>query len=176
MTNDLDIELFKAIEGLNIEKVKELIQQGVNINKAKNKYRPKHTPIHTASICTYEDSVKISKSIDLLQLLIDNGANVNLRNDDLETPLFESLFSSTKLIKILIENGAKINLQNIHGQTPLHLICGFNGCGKVNVLRLLLDNGADVFVKDFKSQTPLQLAMETEKHAIVELLLAYGAT
>jgi ankyrin repeat protein len=174
MTNEL--ELFKAIEGLNIEKVKELIQQGVNINKAKNKYRPKYTPIHTASICTYKEPVKISQSIALLQLLIDNGADVNLRNDDLETPLFESLFSSTSIIKILIENGAKINLQNIRGQTPLHLICGFNGCGKVDVLKLLLDNGADVFVKDFKRQTPLQLAMETEKSAIIELLLEYGAT
>ena len=55
-------------------------------------------------------------------LLIENGADLNCRNDDEETPLhIMAKKKRLNCIVALISNGADINMINKDGRTSLHL-------------------------------------------------------
>ena len=62
---------------------------------------------------------------ELIELLIDNGANVNARNDDDwilggASPLFSPAQQGhTEIVELLIKRGADINLTNKSGRTAL---------------------------------------------------------
>ena len=61
-------------------------------------------------------------NIELMKLLIDNGANVNTKNGYGNTPLIYAArkFNVTiESIKLLIDNGADISIKNNIGRTPL---------------------------------------------------------
>jgi hypothetical protein len=69
---------------------------------------------------------------------------------------------------------ADINIRNAQGWTPLHIAAAG---GDVQVLALLLQHGADVHAACNLGTTPLYNATAFgKKSAIVELLLAHGAT
>ena len=62
--------------------------------------------------------------VDLLQFLIDNGADVNLEhdNDNGNTPLFYTTNETDEqIILLLLKNGADINYHNHYGDTPLDI-------------------------------------------------------
>lgn len=57
-----------------------------------------------------------------VQLLLDRGADVNLRNDFGQTPLHAAADSGTPAnIRCLVENGADIDAQDNQGNTALHI-------------------------------------------------------
>ncbi|PWF94171.1 Ankyrin repeat protein [Spiroplasma poulsonii] len=58
----------------------------------------------------------------MVKLLIENGAEINHKNQFGNTPLIlASQNGHTEIVKLLIENGAKINHKNQFGNTPLIL-------------------------------------------------------
>ena len=71
---------------------------------------------------------KAIKLIELMELLIKNGADVNSQNKHKETPLHYLCWQNTnkemiEVIKFLIEKGADVNSQDKYGRTPLHYLC-----------------------------------------------------
>ena len=59
---------------------------------------------------------------DVIQLLLQKGANVNKRNSDRfgDTPLhYAAMGNSTEAIAMLIEHGASINITNKRGDKPI---------------------------------------------------------
>jgi len=101
--------------------------------------------------------------VEMTQLLIENGADVNARNVYGSTPLH--LVSTIEIAKLLIKNGADINADN-HGYTPLHTILS------VEVGQLLIDNGADVNAIARYGRTPLHIIRNVK---ITKLLIKNGA-
>ncbi|WP_048197572.1 ankyrin repeat domain-containing protein, partial [Methanocaldococcus sp. FS406-22] len=65
---DLDAELIMACQEGDVEKVKELIKKGANVN-AKNRFGG--TPLQAAVVGNH---------IEVVKLLIENGADLNVRN------------------------------------------------------------------------------------------------
>lgn len=58
----------------------------------------------------------------MVQLLIEKGAMVNIRDIDDQTPLFWAAASASVVSgRILIENGAKVNIRDVNSSTPLHV-------------------------------------------------------
>ena len=58
---------------------------------------------------------------EIVLLLINKGANINIINDKSNTPLHEvALVGDDLLAECLINNGADINAKNLSGTTPLH--------------------------------------------------------
>ena len=113
------------------------------INYPISKYE-KTSPLHTAVN---------HGSLEVCQLLIQGGADVNGSVSRLETPLHCAVFSSNLfLIKLLCDAGADVNLNNCQGLTPLHHACRKND---KPVISLLIGCGADVNVKDTRKQPPL---------------------
>lgn len=108
-------------------------------------------------------------SDEMVKLLIDNGAIVNARDIDDQTPIFWAadggnfrlnpknenqilyewfaVAGYARVAKILIENGAKINMRDVNSSTPLHLaVDSENGNLFNEVIFILLSVKKYVFV------------------------------
>jgi ankyrin repeat protein len=61
--------------------------------------------------------------IDIVQLLIEKGADVNITTrTDCRTPLHISCcMGHTKIVQLLIEEGADVNVKDGDGNTPLQV-------------------------------------------------------
>ena len=57
----------------------------------------------------------------IARLLFENGADINTRDDEGDTPLHS--VKTKPMLKLLIENGADIKAKNKEGKTPLDVIC-----------------------------------------------------
>ncbi len=93
-------------------KVNEHILGGVNINERDSNG---WTALHFAS---QNGDVEIGK------LLIDNGADIDSKDNYGNTPLWRATFSSNgdgKFIKLLLKHGANKNIENNHNVSPFIL-------------------------------------------------------
>jgi len=126
---DKALELHRAIESADNEKVKTIILSGIDIN-ARN--REQWTPLHTAIH---------NKNEEIIQLLIDKYyADVNLTNNKNETPLHFAVRSGQKdLVEKLIEKGADVNILDRRSDNALSLS---REGGYSEITEILLKNGA----------------------------------
>ena len=84
--------------------------------------------------------------IEIVKLLLENGADVNSRTKDGDTALIvASKAGHTNVVKLLLERGADVNAKNRNGRMAL---MGATNQGHLNVVKLLLERGADVNAKD----------------------------
>ena len=96
-------------------------------------------------------------ALDIARLLINNNANVEIKDRRHETPLHYAATGDSKSVaKLLIDNGANVNARNKYGTTPIHSAARQVS---LSVLELLIANGADVNARDAKNNTPLHDAM-----------------
>ena len=125
----------------------------------------------TEELHLYEASA--NNNVELVRLLLDIGADINLANRAGETPLYvASLFGYVNIVRILTERGANINKANKNGETPLHIA---SQNGQVEVVRILLEKGANINKFDYSSETPLYVASEAGNEEVVRILLEKGA-
>ena len=131
---------------------------------------------------------------NVVQSLIDRGANLNARcgdwNTDFDTnlggqvwwtPLHAAIYNThPDIALLLLEGGADPETRSSDGQTAL---CMASSRGHADVVRSLIDCGADLNAesRDWTENdnevewTPLQAAIEKERRDIVLLLLEGGA-
>lgn len=111
----------------------------------------------------------------MVRLLLENGADVDVADDDGLTPImFAILFHNIDTTKLLIEHGANINCRdNIIMQTPLHFAADE---GLEEVVELLLNHGADIEAKTKNDGlTPLHTAVTHGQKKTVRTLLQHNA-
>lgn len=83
-----------------------------NINSHQSKYS--NTPLH--KLCAWTEP-----HMSLIQLLLENGADVNAKDISDKTPLFNIIFSfSTELLDLLVKYGADVNMRDKYGNSILH--------------------------------------------------------
>ncbi|RNF10991.1 ankyrin [Trypanosoma conorhini] len=110
-----------------------------------------------------------NSKIEVVQLLLENGANVNAKNGrDEETPLHVTARTGNcAILDILVGRGAKLDVQNVRGETPLYLAAK---AGLHNAVYHLMNAGADVNICDVDGKDPLYVASERGlKHVVVLL-------
>ena len=61
-----------------------------------------------------------SPNIQIVQLLLKRGADVNAQNNNYSTPLH--LATSSEIARLLLQYGADIDARDQNHRTPLHLI------------------------------------------------------
>lgn len=88
--------------------------------------------------------------LEIISLLIEKGADVNIKNDNSDSALYSAAYhlredERYEIMKILLENGADINAKNGDGLTALHLVA-LNGTYRE--IDLLLKYGADLKIKE----------------------------
>jgi len=110
--------------------------------------------------------IHIQQDEGVVRLLIDAGADVNARTCNGITPLHHNYNKSEEVIRLLIEAGADVNARNIDGYSPLH----FHNDEKV--VRLLIKAGADVNAKNIFNSSPIQYKND---EGSIRLLIEAGA-
>ena len=79
--------------------------------------------------------------IDLVEILLENGSDTEIKNSDNETALIiASRLDNVSIIAVLLKAGADIEAANLDGQTPL-MVAVLNFSYKA--ARFLLENGAE---------------------------------
>lgn len=115
---------------------------------------------------------------EFIELLLQHGADINLRDKDQQTPLALAVISGrTEIVELLIKKGADVNTVNIRGNTPL--INSTAGKDSSQIARLLLEAGATQTI-DHVSHTAnvgsaLHSAIWQKNMDLVKLLLQFGA-
>jgi ankyrin repeat protein len=111
-------------------------------------------------------------------LLIEAGANVNAKAQNLQTALLltaslpKGRLDATDIMRYLIEAGADVNAINRNGQSALHFAAI---CGRPDCIAILAQAGADLNLYDRDGMTPLMRAAQVSLPATKALLHAGAA-
>lgn len=150
----------------DIEKMKKLISDGVDVNETDAAGFP---------------ALMYANTFESMKLLVENGANVNFVTDYNVTILNKrppsTYYSSHKATKFLLENGLDkkiIKIQTPTGSTPLHYgdLCSF--CDEdpyldgIKNMALLIKHGAPLNVKNTDGETPIFTVNDESKKFLMD--------
>jgi ankyrin repeat protein len=131
---------------LRMQVAKKLLGEDTLKELEEKKKRPKLSPEEQKGLnrqlinAVKEGNLK--KVIDLLE----NGADVNAKNNDGYTALMTASREGHKeIVELLIKNGADVNVKNNDGGTALMYA---SSKGHKEIVELLIKNGADVNAKN----------------------------
>jgi hypothetical protein len=113
-----------------------------------------------------------AKTLHLVRLYCTKGANINARDQFMQTPLMIAVKRKKRdIVQYLLDHGADINAMGKQGRTALIIACK-NKSKKI--VRILLERGSGVDAVSPKGPA-LVAAAGRGYYKIVELLLEYGA-
>jgi len=111
--------------------------------------------------------------LKIVDYLVSEGANINFKDDDLETPLhFAINIGDFEIIEYLASHGANVNAKNNHGETPLHLAVAI---GLPETVSYLISEGANINLQTIFGDTPLIYAAEKNNFELTKYLISEGA-
>jgi ankyrin repeat protein len=158
-----------AVMHSQLEIAKILIDHGANVNVKTKKEG--YTALHFAVL-------RKEKNQKLVQLLIENGADVNIASASDQaggqTPLHMSVaVGNIPLTKLFLAKGADINARDKTGATPLHEAARR---GHKEIVELLIEKDAEINAKDDNGMTPLVHALSDDPkiQAVAEILRKHG--
>ena len=124
------------------------------------------------------------KQAEIVKLLIDNGADPNIKSRQGETALMlaaeqgykvvaEREREYTEIVKILIDNNADLNIKSGGGYSAL--MYAVSRGGHTEIVELLIDNGADLNIETNSNETALMRSATRGHIEMVKLLIDNGA-
>ena len=158
----LNNELFEAAKNGDIEKIKNALKAGANINGRDN---------HNST--SLMQTARYSENIDAIQYLIKQGANLDLIDDYASTALSYALgMKKIEMTKHLISIGANPNtLSPIKGYTILIEAIYFNN---IEIAEYLIDFGVDINIPGRDGTTALMRACSGNKIDLIIKLISAG--
>jgi len=158
-----------ADSGLNKEKIVQMInllcRSGANPDARNQTGSLKSTALMSASEYKTEWRIAYTKA------LVENGANVNLKDNDGNTALMLNI-DDIDTFKYLVENKADLNIKNNKGQTALILAAENE---KTDVMAFLIERGANVNLRDNNGLTAASICYDKGQIDIYNYLKANGA-
>jgi ankyrin repeat protein len=162
---DLTTELLYAAGRGDLTSVRELIAKGVSVNAAN----------HVGGTALM--SACASYRSEIVEFLLQAGADVNFRTNDGRTALHTAVGSSPSLpekqkdcVRLLLNHSVQIDAQDNSGLTPLMNAAWF-GC-LLSALELL-KAGASLKLKDSKGRTAKDFASLKKRDGILEAITEY---
>jgi len=181
--------LLAAVASGNVDEVKALLAKGANVNEADGDGTSPlmlasegSAPIvaelltagaQVAAVDAHGRSALYRASAagkaDAVRLLLDHGADPNLRAGDLSTPLLAAVtHASLDAAELLIEHGADVNLGDSMNTTPLMAAAEVQD--PAGFIKLLLKHGARRGLRDSQGRIAFQRAVQANNAAAVALL------
>lgn len=115
----------------------------------------------------------INNRIDIVNLAIKMGANLNIKDSFNKTPLARAIEKNNEEIsRILIEAGADINIPDNIENTPLDLAIS---SGSANIIDMLLKKGANPNGTDKSGAGTFYNAISSGRLDIIDMLVRAGA-
>ncbi|GJQ81967.1 hypothetical protein Trydic_g4700 [Trypoxylus dichotomus] len=137
-----------------------LLKHGADVNELG---RFKDTPL------TYAIKLNLKNTKDVVQMLLDYKADINLKDNDDKTPLGTAINTENlQVIELLLRNGARTDCMDLNGRTPLIYAVRM---GKKRVVQVLLDHGADANLEGISGTTALSTAIIMNLADIIPILL-----
>ncbi|KAJ2951459.1 hypothetical protein O0L34_g13611 [Tuta absoluta] len=122
------------------------------------------TPLHIAAA---------QGRVDLMQLLVDYGAIVNVQDFDGDTPIHDAaLATKHTAVEMLLHAGGDPEIKSEANYTPFHLACYKGSLECVKVLHPFV---MDINQQSLNGDTPLILAIQGMNDDVVRFLLKNGA-
>ena len=147
-------ELYDAAETGNFERVKMLVEQGIDKNQVGKAWG--ETALAAAAT---------NNHFVVVQYLVEQGADMEKGDDTDWTPLiWASIRGHLELVRYLLEQGANRDKATGSGETSLHYAAYE---GHLEIAKLLMVYGADLNARTNTGQLPIDLADNEEiKQAI----------
>jgi ankyrin repeat protein len=153
--------ILHAIAMGDAEDVRNHLLLGADVNQ---KNRQGWTPLHFAAV---------RGQAGCAEVLIDNGAALDVRTGTLKTPLhFAADRGYLEITKHLVENGADIMARDDEQWSPLHFAAEKD---RVEIAAYLIAEGAVVDARSKRGGTPLHEASASAGPEMIRLLLKSGA-
>lgn len=109
---------------------------------------------------------------EIVRLLLDGGADVDLRGEGEHTPLHWAAFAGYEQVTAaLVAAGADVDATNDAGATPLLLAAG---PGRLPVVEVLLEAGADPSIRDERDLTAAEVAARQGHDAVARVIEERG--
>ncbi|KAJ1482331.1 ankyrin repeat-containing domain protein, partial [Baffinella frigidus] len=158
--------LLKMSRRVLTEEARQLLLGGANIEERGGRAPHLTTPLQIAGHQGHAEVV---------QLLLEHGALLNVKNNDGVTPLHHAARARRgreAVALVLLQHGADVTAEEAYGRTALHL-AAFKGHGAM--ARLLLQHGADVSANDSHGLTALHIGAFQGHATVVRVLIEHRA-
>ena len=164
--SDKNAKLIQASEKGNFADVQAVLTDGADINATEVR---EDSGVYVRGL-TALMMASTNGRTEVVKLLLDKGAEVNLKNNYGITALFmASANGHTEIVKLLLDKGAEVNVKNTDDGVTALFMASANG--HTGIVKLLLDKGADVNVKNTYGITALFMASAHGHTEVARLLL-----
>ena len=100
---------------------------------------------------------------DMVEFLVDNGIEVNIKDKDGNTPLIKACYgNNSAIVRKLLKAGAEVNVKNDKGETPITIVANKHGLSLV--LPLLVEAGADINERNKYGKNIITAALQSERY------------
>jgi ankyrin repeat protein len=162
LTELIDFPLHFAANIGDIDQVKQALQDKVPINS------PEERKQTTAVMFAAERG-----RLDIVELLVANGADINYANRNGLTALHAASYGNhLDVVKFLLEKGADINAIERKGKTPLYYAAITDAA---DTAQFLIANNADVNARGERGWPPIFAAAENNSVNVAKQLIEQGA-
>ncbi|XP_077987109.1 ankyrin repeat domain-containing protein 45-like [Glandiceps talaboti] len=103
------------------------------------------------------DLACIKGTLDVLKVLLEKGADANIRDREGKSPLdFACVLGREDIVRALLENGTEADRATARGYTSLHRASAW---GKLDCIKCLVEFGADMQMKTVHGERPKETAV-----------------
>jgi len=161
--SETDLAFIEAVETQNEELVAKLIKkEGLNLNS-----------FDRFGLSALHYACEIG-NVGLATLLLDHGANPDIRPSSKVTPLhLSSSQGYLNCIKLLVSKGANVQSEDCYGCQPLHYAAKY---GRIDCIEFYIQQGVPIDIRDKYGWTPLHHSISCIRGLdCIKTLLAHKA-
>jgi ankyrin repeat protein len=176
----LNEELFQAVAKSDINKIKQLLNDGASACSKKQDWYKFSPSLHT--IFFGQNAMHCAALLgntEVAELLIDSeSSDLNGGDDNNIRPMHcAALQDNPQMVKLLILL-CSVTVMDDLGNTPLHYAA--SNAANAEIIRLLISAGADVNGENQEGYTPLRYAIDCDRDLLakeqsIRALLSHGA-
>ena len=161
--------------GYKPEAAELLLAAGGKVNRCSYAFSPLNIAI--SGLVTWAKGPRDRNRWGLVRDLVDKGADINLKPEGGEPPLFATMDgvspNSTDVLQYLLDHGAEIDQQYPYVGTVLHRAAESQDTAAIG---FILSKGAKIDARNERGETPIFAAVSSNTPQVCAFLLHHGAS